>query len=262
MEEKTYLEQFYGSHDEDGRLASRHGSVEFITTMRYVERYLCPGARVLEIGAGTGRYSHALARKDYRVDAVELIEGNIAVFKQNTQPGEPVTITQGDARALTGFADNAYDITLLLGPMYHLYKREDQEQALAEAVRVTKPGGVIFAAYCMGDPSIIQYGFMRGNIHMLLEKGMLDRETFTPYSDPCDIFQLYRKEQIDSLRAELPVEQLHYVSADGFANYIPDVLKEMDRETFELYLQYHLTVCERPDMTGMSNHTLDIFRKQ
>ena len=70
MESNQYLINFYGSYDEDSRLASRHGSVEFLTTMRYVEKYLKPGCCILEIGAGTGRYSHALARRGYEVEAL------------------------------------------------------------------------------------------------------------------------------------------------------------------------------------------------
>lgn len=262
MEAKDYLAQYYGCYDENGRLLPNHGKVEFITTMKYVKKYLCPGMRVLEIGAGTGRYSHALAREGYEVDAVELIESNIKAFKQNTQPGENVTVTQGDARQLAGYADGTYDITLLLGPMYHLFTREDQEQALKEAVRVTRPGGVIFAAYCMGDPSIVSFGFIKGNVRQLIEKGMLDEETFTPRSDPWDIFQLYRKEDIDSLRAKLPVEQLHFVAADGFTEHMRETVDSMDEENYELYVKYHLTICERQDMIGWSHHTLDVFRKR
>ena len=81
----NYLKEFYEKHcDEDARLGSRHGAVEFLTTMRYIEKYLKPGDRVIEIGAGTGRYSHALARKGYAVDAVELLGHNIDVFRRNT----------------------------------------------------------------------------------------------------------------------------------------------------------------------------------
>ena len=94
MDVKTYLERYYESYDEEGRLLTRHGQVEYLTTMRYIHRYLRPGMRVLEIGAATGRYSHALAREGYCVDAVELVEHNIELFRQNTQPGERVTVTQ------------------------------------------------------------------------------------------------------------------------------------------------------------------------
>lgn len=101
---------FYESYDENSRLSSRHGSVEFLTTMQYIQKYLKPGVRILEIGAGTGRYSHALAQKGYQVDAVELLEHNIRIFKENTLPHEPISITQGNALDLSGFSSNTYDI--------------------------------------------------------------------------------------------------------------------------------------------------------
>ena len=112
---KTYdiLSNYYQNYDEDGRLRSRHGMVEFLTTMRYVHRYLTPGARVLEIGAGTGRYSHALVQEGYQVDAIELVEHNIEIFKQNTLPSENVTITQGNAMDLSAFANDTYDKRLI-----------------------------------------------------------------------------------------------------------------------------------------------------
>ena len=39
-----------------------HGMVEYLATMKYIETYLRPNVRILEIGAATGRYSHALAQ--------------------------------------------------------------------------------------------------------------------------------------------------------------------------------------------------------
>lgn len=73
MAKNQYLINHYSSYNEDARLVSKHGSVEFLTTMHYIEKYIKPGDRVLEIGAGTGRYSHTLARQGYAVDAVELV---------------------------------------------------------------------------------------------------------------------------------------------------------------------------------------------
>lgn len=262
METKEILTNYYSAYDEDGRLLSRHGSVEYYTTMRYIEKYLKPGMRVLEIGAATGRYSHALARKGYSVDAVELVEHNIELFKANTQPGEQVTIRQGDARDLSCFADDSYDITLLLGPMYHLFTQEDKLRALGEAIRVTKKGGVVFAAYCMGDASVLMYGFIRGEIHNIIEKCMLDPVTFETFSQPWDLFELHRKEDIDALRTHFPVTQLHFLATDGYANHMRKTLDEMDEDTFQLFLRYHFATCERLDMVGYSNHTLDIFRKE
>ena len=87
MNAHDYLSAYYADYDEDGRLLTRYGHVEFLTTMTYIGKYLRPGMRILEIGAGTGRYSHALARQGYRIDAVELLACNIDLFKKNTQEG-------------------------------------------------------------------------------------------------------------------------------------------------------------------------------
>lgn len=261
METLNALTQYYGSYDEDGRLCSRYGMVEFLTTMRYIEKYLRPGMRVLEIGAATGRYSHQLARQGYQVDAVELVEHNIGIFRKNTIPGEHVTIIQGNAKDLSAFADDTYDMTLLLGPMYHLFTEEEKLQALSEAIRVTKKGGLVYAAYCMGDASVLMYGFVRGEIHNIIEKCMLDPVTFKTFSKPWDLFELHRKEDIDRLRSRFPVTQLHFLASDGYANHMRRTLAEMDGDTFDLFLRYHFATCERLDMVGYSNHTLDIFRK-
>ncbi len=261
MKADDYLRNYYAGYDEEGRLLSRHGHVEFATTLRYIRRYLQPGMRVIEIGAGTGRYSHTLAQEGWPVDAVELLECNIAQFQARTLPGEPVTIRQGNACDLSFFHDNTYDVTLLLGPMYHLFTEEDKLAALREAIRVTKPGGVIFAAYCMADASVLSYGFIRGKIDEIVEKCMVDPETFKAFSQPWDIFELHRTEDIEALRAHFSVTPLHLVASDGYANHMRDTLAAMPDRHYDLYLKYHFATCERRDLLGYSHHTLDIFRK-
>ncbi len=256
------LKQFYENYDEENRLTSRYGQVEYLTTMRYISKYLRSGMRILEIGAATGRYSHTLARQGYRVDAVELVEHNIEQFKLLTHPGEDITITQGNAVDLSAFEDNTYDITLLLGPMYHLFTEEDKLSALREAVRVTKPGGIIFAAYCGNDATILQFCFLRGMLKDDHYKALVDPVTFKAASDPIDLFALHHPEEIAALRSRFSVSPLHLVASDGYANYMRDTLTEMDEELYQTYLNYHFATCERPDMLGYSNHYLDIFRKE
>jgi predicted acetyltransferase/cyclopropane fatty-acyl-phospholipid synthase-like methyltransferase len=263
MDTNQYLIDYYNQGGEDGRLARRHSSVEFLTTMRYIERYLKPGDRVIEVGAGTGRYSHALARMGYAVDAVELVDYNIEVFQQSTQTGETVTVTQGNALDLSGFPDGAYDVTLLLGPLYHLYNAADKHRAISEAIRVTKPGGIVFAAYIISDAAVLDSGFKnrRWSVSEFVEKGFIHPQTFAASSEPDLIFELVRKEDIDALMEGFPVTRLHYVAADGYAEHMRDALAEMDGALFELYLRYHFATCERPDMAGLSHHVLDIFKK-
>ena len=261
METLKALTEYYSGYDEDGRLLSRHGRVEFLTTMRYIEKYLKPGMRILEIGAATGRYSHTLAGMGYRVDAVELIQHNIDLFIANTQPGEQVTIRQGNAKDLVFIEDDTYDMTLLLGPMYHLFTVEEQKQALSEALRVTKPGGILMAAYCGNDATMVQYCFGRGMLKEQRYRDLVDFETFKASSDPAELFELYRREDIDALMENFPTQRLHYVGTDMATNYMRSVIDEMEDDFFELYLKYHFTICERSDMVGTSHHILDIQRK-
>lgn len=263
MKTNQYLIDFYNNYDEDSRLALKHGSVEFLTTMHYIEKYIKPGNHVLEVGAGTGRYSHTLARQGYDIDAVELVEHNIDIFHKNTQLGENITITQGNAMDLSAFSDNEYDITLLLSPLYHLYSIEDKQQALREAIRVTKQGGVIFAAYVISDGCLLDEGFKRGNINVTeyIEQGLIDSLTFAAKSKPKDLFELVRKENIDDLMSVFPVTRLHYVATDGCTLFMRESVDAMDNDAFELYLKYHFATCEREDLLGITSHAIDIFRK-
>lgn len=262
MDTLSILTDFYTNYDEEGRLLSRHGCVEYLTTMRYIEKYLRPGMRVLEIGAATGRYSHALAQSGYRVDAVELVQHNIDLFKKNSKPGENVTIRQGDARDLSCFDNDTFDMTLVLGPMYHLFTVDDQLQALAEAIRVTRTGGIIYAAYCGNEATMVQYCFGRGMILNPHLRSLIDPVTFKASSDPSELFQLYRKEDIDALMEHFNVTRLHYLGTDMATNYMRSAIDEMDDQLFDLYLQYHFSICERGDCVGTSHHILDIFQKE
>ena len=204
-----------------------------------------------------------MARQGYTVDEVELIEHNIEIFHRNTLVDENISIIQGNALDLSAFPDNQYDITLLLGPLYHLYNKKDKQQAIREAIRVTKQGGIIFAAYVISDGCLLDEGFKRSNINVAeyVKNGLLDPETFAAKSEPKDLFELVRKEDIDDLMAEFPISRLHYVATDGCALFMREAIDKMDDETFQLYLKYHFATCERIDLLGVTSHALDIFKK-
>lgn len=159
----TELEQYYNKFNEEKRLDSRHGKVEFITSMKYIHEYLGGDTtkKILDIGAGTGKYSVALAEEGYDVSAVELVKHNLGLLKAKNSS---VKAYQGNALKLRRFENDTFDVTLLFGPMYHLFTKEDKVRALCEAKRVTKPGGIIFVAYVMNEYSILTYGFKQKHI--------------------------------------------------------------------------------------------------
>ena len=94
-----------------------------------------------------------------------------------------------------------------------------------------------------------------------MKTGLLDPETFAASSEPKDLFELVRKEDVDELMSSLPVDRLHYVASDGCSLLLRDSIDKMDDETFKLYLKYHFATCEREDLFGVTSHALDIFRK-
>lgn len=255
----TELEQYYNKFNEEKRLSSRHGQVEYITTMKYIHKYLedMPQAAILDIGAGTGRYSVALAQEGYDVTAVELVKYNLGILKSKNSS---VKAYQGNALNLKRFADESFDMTLLFGPMYHLYTKEDKQKALVEAKRVTKPNGIILVAYCMNEYCVLTYAFKEGHIRECLQKDRLT-EDFHSSAEAKDLYDYVRIEDIDALNEAAGLKRIQIISPDGPANYMRPVLNAMDEETFSLFIQYHLATCERADLIGAGAHTVDILRK-
>lgn len=253
---------FYESGEEDTRLLSKHGAVEFIVTTAYIDKYLQVNDRVLEIGCGTGRYALHYARMGYRVDALDLVQANLDVLEKNRGDCPGITVAQGTALDLSRYENDTFDVTLLLGPMYHLFTRQDKLQALNEALRVTKRGGVMFAAYCQLDASMVQTAFTGRTLYdFLVQNKLLDEKTFLSISDPAGIFELYRKEQIDALDQELNARRLHYVGTDMFSYYRAEDIDALSDRLYQKYIAYTLSICENQNLTGASNHVLDVLQK-
>lgn len=255
----SYLEKYYGKFCEEKRLLSRHGQVEFTTTMKYIHEYLkeYDHPKILEIGAGTGRYSCSLANEGYDVTAIELVKNNLGVLKAKKTN---VKAYLGNALDLSKFQDNSFEMVLLLGPMYHLISFEDKIQALKEAKRVTKDKGKIIIAYCMNDYSILTYGFKENHILECLEKNEITKD-FRTNSKEENLYSYVRLEDINNLNEILELRRIKIIAQDGPTDYMRQILNKMDEETFKIFLDYHLSTCERLDLIGASSHTLDILEK-
>lgn len=250
------IEKHYNKHPEDLRLTRRHGIVEFEVTMHHLHRFLQPDDFVLDIGAGTGRYSSALTAEGWRVKAVELVQRNIDVFLKREPTAD---VVRGDARSMPFLADDMADVTLLLGPLYHLMNDEEKLKALCEARRVTRPGGLIFVAYLMNEYSILSYCFEEDRIADLMARGVVDKD-FHVRVKPDELYDYVRLEDIDRLNASAGLERVTIFSPDGAADYMRTRLNRMSDDTFSRFIDYQKCISERPDLIGAGSHVVDVVR--
>lgn len=52
------------------------------------------------------------------------------------------------------------------------------------------------------------------------------------------------------------------IATDGATGYMQELVDAMDQETFARWVEYHLLTCERQDLLGATNHSLDILQKK
>jgi len=251
------IEQHYNKHPEDLRLQRRHGIVEFETTMHHLHRFLQPGHYILDIGAGTGRYTSVLMAEGYKVKAVELVRRNIDVFLKREPSAD---VVQGDARNMTFLLDDSADVTLLLGPLYHLIGDEEKLKALNEAKRVTKPGGLIFVAYLMNEYSILSYCFDEERINDLLAKGVVDKD-YHIQAEKTELYDYVRIDDINRLNEKAGLKRVTIFSPDGAADYMRTRLNRMSDETFARFIEYQKCISERAELLGAGSHIVDVVSK-
>src|SRR3984885_7579659 len=131
----------YAEGREHDRLTSGL-SLELLRTQVLLERFLpAPPARVLDVGGASGVYASWLSGRGYQVHLIDPVP----LHREQARADGRCPAAPGDPRHLAE-ADSSYDAVLLLGPLYHLTERTDRVRALAEARRVTRPGGIVAAA--------------------------------------------------------------------------------------------------------------------
>lgn len=262
------IEDFYGKFNEDKRLTTRHGQVELRVTMKYIHDMLeeirkkkaadNSEIRILDIGAGTGRYSAALCGEGYDVTAVELVKYNLGILKKKDSR---IKAMQGNALNLKKLDDNTFDLTLLFGPMYHLMTDEEKIKALSEAKRVTRPGGIIMAAYIMNEYGFVMRGIQEDAILESCEQGLLS-EDFHIKPNEESIYDFVRTEDIERFNEAAGLKRIKIISPDGPVNYIRMYVNRLSDEAFEKVVEYQMATCERQDIIGAGAHTVDILIKE
>lgn len=254
------LNNHYNNYEEDTRLLKDNThKLEYLTTLKYVEKYLKPDAKILEIGAGTGRYSIHFAEQGYDVTAIEYVKHNLDILKSKIKNNMKIKVELGDAVNLDNLEDNTYDVTLVLGPLYHLYNDKDINEAIKEAIRVTKKDGIIMFAYITSDGVFMDWA-IDGHLLDGYPNDFDDNFKLIRYEE--GVFAPFYIQEFKDIMSKYNVELLHNVATDGIAYMIKDKINNLTDEEFEVYKKYHYSTCEREDLQGYSCHMLYICKKR
>ena len=251
---------FYDKYNEDSRLQrSRHGQLEYAVTMNYIHRFAAPGDSVLEVGAGTGRYSVALAKEGMNVTAVELVESNLAILRENSKGIDHLRTIKGDATNLQCFADQSFDVTLVLGPLYHLYEKEDVDKAIDEAIRVTKENGIIMFAF-ISVFGIMYANYFYGRWAVGQEENFTEDYKIRHFKE--QLFTGYDVVEFEKLFDEKPVQWITTTGTDGLLEPIEDRPDfEITDQDFVAFVDWYLAFSEKRELLGNTLHLLYICRK-
>ena len=251
------VQEVYRRYDEDGRLnKSNAARVEFLTTVRYIEKYLTPGAKVLDVGAGAGEYSLYFARRGYQVSALELADANIAAFRAKMAEDDLIDLVQGNALDLSRYDSGSFDVVLLFGPLYHLHEEADKLRCIEEAKRVCKKDGKIFFAFISNDMVILTMQQCQDDYLM---NGDYNKETFRLDDFP---FVFHTVDHCRALLGKAGIRVTHEVASDGASELLQELVNGLDDASYQQYLRYHFYICEKPEFLGMSNHLLFIGQAQ
>jgi SAM-dependent methyltransferase len=261
------IREYYDSYVEKESIRLERHQQERDITWRYLDKYLPHQGSILEIGAAAGAYTIPLAKKGYKVTAVDLSPNLIETCKKRVAEerlGKKVTCFVADARELTGVPGKNYDAVLLMGPLYHLIDKADREKVVREAYLRLKRDGVVFSAF------VSRYGIW-GNImtalpHLIdrqedlrsvLEKG---KEVCVPEGGFRSYFAT--PEEIKPLHEKAGFKTLVLAGAEPANTVSDEAYKNLEGEKRKLWLDLLFTISTQPSIIGASDHLLYIGVKE
>lgn len=260
---------YYDNYDEEIRLSKDNAHrIEFLTTTHFLEKYLPSNASLLDVAAGTGAYSFYFAEMGHHVDARDITPSHVTKMEAKlSEHNGPIDLTvgQGDARDLSEFQNEQYDMVLCMGPHYHLLDSRDRQKCIGECLRVLKKGGILAIAY------INKYAIFTHFAHRnkrQLTPSILDKVINKGYilstDEDCfwtDAYYTSPTEMADFMSV-FDVEPIHFIAADGIGLILHDSINNLSNEEFDTWMAYHLKTCTESSINGLSIHGLFIGRKK
>ena len=246
-------EEIYQFFNEEMRLQGRTGSVEFETTFSVIQSLLAPQSHILDMGAGTGVYAVPLSQAGHKVCAWEPASRNFAQLQEKAAELY-MQIRQASSLNMADLPDKSFDMVLLLGPLYHLDSKADQNFTLQEAKRVCKKGGNILISFINHDMvPMTETGYDTE----WFAHGDYDKERLRLHNRP---FIFFRLDEAKALLQENGLAIQRIIASDGFAELLAPQLHQMSEEAYANYRRWHAARCEDVHLLGASNHWLFVCK--
>ena len=263
------IRAYYAAFDEWGRLDAPEGARELTRTLEILGDRLAPGARVLDLGGGPGRYAIELAKRGHRVVLADLSPEMLEIARRRVAaagvPGvESFDVV--DATDLGRFADESFDAVIALGPFYHLVADAERRRAAAELRRVLVPHGEAFIAFIPrlgGLIALIDRAATRPAqvpdvvFRAAADSGVFSNPTTSGFQEgyyplPAEIEQLFATSgfQVEDM---LSLKSIANDRAHQLARLDPSAAAEVERLARAL--------CRRPEIIATCGHALLVVKK-
>lgn len=261
---------YYELAPEEHRLERGPSLLEALRTRELIGRFVPrPPATVLDVGGAAGAYALWMACDGYTVHLVDPVERLVKEAQRRSEISSRglASCQIGDARELS-FPNQCADIILMLGPLYHLIDVHDRALALAEAVRVLRPGGYLFAAAISRWASLLDGLtsdlFADPQFARIAEQDLRDGQHRNS-SGRLDYFTTAYFHKPDDLRTEVAsagVELIGVFGVEGPGWILPDVSQRLaDPRQRQDLLRVARQVESEPAILAMSAHLLAVARK-
>lgn len=265
MDPVKIVKEFYDQESltEWGRI---DGRPEFLLTCRYLDKYIKPGDKVLDIGGGPGRYSIYLAQKGCDVTLFDLSSGNIAFAKEKANEYRvKIDTVEGDARFVAGAFTEKFDHVLLMGPLYHLLTEPERTQAISSSLEILKNNGTFFATFISMMGGMIYA--MKIDPAIIVESSEINfQDAFyndRGFSGPA-FTQAYFAHQNEILpfMEQFPLEKLHFFGQESISSPCEGNIMSQPKEIVDAWMDLCEKVCEKEELLSWSEHLMYVGRKQ
>lgn len=262
------IADFYNSAPEREHSRLEERQLEYDLTWRYFNQYLPSQGNILEIGAASGRYTLALAKRGYTITAVDLSAAlHEACRKTIVDEGfeRQVRLVVADARNLSDVTKKEFDAVLLMGPLYHLIAEGDRKLALKEVFDRLRKGGLIFSAF------ISRFGVLGdllkknpGWIENQAEVGALLAKGHRPEDAPRGGFRGYLAQvsEIAPLHEGMGFETLVVAGIEPAISADDESYNQLQGKQRQQWLDLFYAISAEPTIIGASRHLLYVGKKK